>query len=303
MGDVRFSRVYEQVRSAADLPTVLRGLPDLQVVEALAAASREGDPYLANVLATEALNRIRRCSAITQFLREGLVVLDREGRVVLLNPEGERLLGHRHADVLAADFHALVHHQHATTADLSEGELETVPRADCDLMRALRAANRVAVEDHDTFTRSDGTTFLAGFTAGAIEREGETEGLVVVFRDLTTRKGEEERLRMFHAATERAPQAIFWVQEDGHVVYANRNARTWLGYSEKEVTDLTMFDIDVRMDPAEWPAHWRSVKAEGEATLESVHRTRRGEEFPVRVRICHVDERGGEYHCAFVTRV
>lgn len=306
MGDVRFSHVYDRLRSTDDLPTLLRELPDLQVIEALAAASRQAEPYLANVLATEALNRTRRCSAIVEFLREGLVVLDKQGRVVLLNPEGERLLGRRQAEAQGQDFHELVHHQHAHAAASSgsaEDALEPIPREDCDLLRALQTTGKIAVENHDVFVRPGGDTFLAGFTSGVIERDGEAEGLVVVFRDLTERMRAEDRLLMFRAVTERAPQAIFWVEKNGRVAYGNRMARMWLGYDEREITDLKVFDIDVQMEPSGWPAHWQRVKDQGEATLESVHRDRRGQTFPVRMQVCHVEEPGAEYHCAFVTRV
>ena len=64
MGDVRYDEAYERVADAADRGVAVRSLSHAEVIQALAAASRAHDPYLANVLATEALNRYRRLAAV-----------------------------------------------------------------------------------------------------------------------------------------------------------------------------------------------------------------------------------------------
>lgn len=63
MGDRRFDRVYEELEGAPDRSAHLAAMEDEAVIHALASASRRGDPYLANVLATEAVNRQRRAAA------------------------------------------------------------------------------------------------------------------------------------------------------------------------------------------------------------------------------------------------
>ena len=64
MGDARFEEPYERLADASDRASALRRLSHAEVIQALAAASRAQDPYLANVLATEALNRYRRLAAL-----------------------------------------------------------------------------------------------------------------------------------------------------------------------------------------------------------------------------------------------
>lgn len=58
------TRSYERVRA-------IRALTDVEVVGALALASRTGDAYLANVLATEAMNRNARRGALLGALATG----------------------------------------------------------------------------------------------------------------------------------------------------------------------------------------------------------------------------------------
>lgn len=77
MGDQRFARPYEQVRGADDRPAALRHLSDVEVIEALAHASRESDALLANVLAAEATKRMERARAVHENVADGLCSVDR----------------------------------------------------------------------------------------------------------------------------------------------------------------------------------------------------------------------------------
>src|SRR5687767_9622206 len=109
MGDRRFARPYDAVKNAADRVAALRGLSDTEVVEALAHASREADPLLANVLATETTNRMERARAIYENIADGLLSIDAEGHFVSINPAGEKMLGWAHNELLGKDKHETIH--------------------------------------------------------------------------------------------------------------------------------------------------------------------------------------------------
>jgi Kef-type K+ transport system membrane component KefB len=64
MGDDRFEDPLRRVASSPDRRAAIASLRDEELVQALAAASRRGDPLLANVLATAALNRYRKRAAL-----------------------------------------------------------------------------------------------------------------------------------------------------------------------------------------------------------------------------------------------
>lgn len=65
MGDRRFEAAYRTVVEARDGAAAIRSLSDDELVHALAAASRKMDAYLANVLASELLNRQHRRRSLT----------------------------------------------------------------------------------------------------------------------------------------------------------------------------------------------------------------------------------------------
>ena len=64
MGDARFEEPLLHVRHASDRAAAVDDLTYDELILALGAASREGDPYLANVLTTALLNRSRRGGAL-----------------------------------------------------------------------------------------------------------------------------------------------------------------------------------------------------------------------------------------------
>lgn len=103
MGDIRFRASYERIRDAENRIVALRSLSDEDVVEALAGASEGGDTLVANFLATEANNRVRRARRTLDHIWEGVVATDRSGLVTLLNPAAERILGWLSEDAQGRD--------------------------------------------------------------------------------------------------------------------------------------------------------------------------------------------------------
>lgn len=100
MGDKRFDPVYERLRGASDRADLMRTMTDVEVVQALAAASRARDPLLANVLATEAENRMRRAGIAAARAPECIIALDAHGRVTYANEAALALLRCRRRDLV-----------------------------------------------------------------------------------------------------------------------------------------------------------------------------------------------------------
>lgn len=104
MGDRRFDRPYSLVRDATDRASAVQGLTDLEVIHALAAASREHDPLLANVLATEAENRMRRVDTMTWSAPACVLGLDADGRILYVNEEALRVINLRREAIVGHVF-------------------------------------------------------------------------------------------------------------------------------------------------------------------------------------------------------
>ncbi len=98
---------------------------------------------------------------------------------------------------------------------------------------------------------------------------------------------------------EYSSNAIFWISREGKILFANKTAAAKTGYSDSEFLDLTIFDIDPRLEKDAWPVHWEKVKQQKLETIESTHRRKDGSIFPVEVVIHHVEAGQKEFHCSF----
>lgn len=240
MGDARFIPHYERVANAADAAEALRRMQDEEVVMALAAASRHGDPLLANVLATEAQNRMRRSRAALEHLGEGVVSVDREERVTFVNPAAARMLGCAPRDLVGASLHA------------RHGSVGLHPDGRCCVVRAMQSGLSVHCET-ETLRHETRGHFAVAYTAAPLVREGEVEGAVLVFADATERKRAERALRESEARWRSLSEASFeaiLVHDRGRILDANRACADLLGVRREDLLGRDALDFVL---PEYWP--------------------------------------------------
>ncbi|WP_147018626.1 sigma-54 interaction domain-containing protein [Methylorubrum extorquens] len=117
---------------------------------------------------------------------EGIYGVNADGITTFVNPAAERMLGWASADLVGKDMHATVHHTHAGGAHY--------PHHDCPIYAAFRdgAVHQV---DGEVFWRKDGSCFPVEYTSTPIREGGQLLGAVIVFRDVSQRREDEDRLR------------------------------------------------------------------------------------------------------------
>ncbi|HSG05751.1 MAG TPA: PAS domain S-box protein, partial [Nitrospiria bacterium] len=131
-----------------------------------------------------ALARVSRQSElILAHSEEGICGLDEEGNLSFLNPAGARMLGWEPGELIGKPKHEILHH---TRADKTPYPLE-----ECRISAALRDGT-VHHSRGEVFWRKDKTSFPVEYTSSPIREEGKVTGAVVVFRDITKIKKEEE---------------------------------------------------------------------------------------------------------------
>ncbi|MDE3076852.1 MAG: PAS domain S-box protein, partial [Chloroflexota bacterium] len=113
--------------------------------------------------------------------------------VTFVNPAAEGMLGCKQEDLVGGELHPLLHPEERKPAS---------GRWKCPFQEALLSGSAVRVEE-TSFTRMDGTTFAASYSASSIIVEGQKTGMVLAFGDITGRKLAEERIRALNADLER----------------------------------------------------------------------------------------------------
>jgi PAS domain S-box-containing protein len=316
MGDARFTAHYDRVRSAMDHAGELDGMTDDEIVQALGAASRERDPYLANVLTTAVLNRTRRGRAVIENIGEGVCIVDRKGIVTSANPAAGEILGWTMSELQGTYFHAIVHHHRGRYHEQSD---------DCSLGGALTAPAAVARME-DSFSRRDGTRVDVKWTISSIVVDGVPDASVVLFQDIGESKraqsllveqtrvlesaitktlaelAERERVeRRFSAILSALPDAVVMTDASGVITLASDETRRMFGYAREElVGELAAILLPERYRSLGSPGAPLASQTDPSARIELVGRRKDGTEFPLEMTASALDDAGKP---AFLTSI
>jgi PAS domain S-box-containing protein len=125
-------------------------------------------------------------AAVMDTMVEGLYALDDQGRLTFMNSAASKLLGWSEEELLGKSVHDAIHFQHADGSPY--------PEAECELLK-VREQGRPARMTHDAFTRKDGTIFHVSYSAAPLMSGKHVRGVVVVFRDTSLERAEEDRAK------------------------------------------------------------------------------------------------------------
>lgn len=139
--------------------------------------------------AQEAETRLKQqlsfTTAVNRSMAEGVYTVDDEGRLTMMNPAAERMLGWTQEELQGRDMHESIHYRDARG--------QSFPRHQCQLLKVVETGG-VVEEKEEVFVRKDGNDFPVSYASGPI-REGERIlGAVVAFRDITEQKQAGEAL-------------------------------------------------------------------------------------------------------------
>ena len=150
-------------------------------------------------------------SAVMDTMVEGLYALDDQGRVTFMNSAASKLLGWSEHELRGKSMHEAIHFQHADGSPYPEHE--------CELLK-VRTQGLPVRMTHDSFVRRDGTIFPVAYSAAPLMSGTLVRGVVVVFRDTSTERAEEDRAK-------RELDKLAWVgriqdalDHDGFVLYS-----------------------------------------------------------------------------------
>jgi two-component system, cell cycle sensor histidine kinase and response regulator CckA len=105
----------------------------------------------------------------------------------------------------------------------------------------------------------------------------------------------EQMLSMLKKSVDVAPEAVFWLDDQGRFVYVNESAGLSLQYSTEELLRMRLFDVNPASSLDGWADLLSQIRRAGSVRLESVHRRRDGTVFPVEILSTHVVFAGREY--------
>src|SRR6202789_938163 len=168
-----------------------------------------------------------------QSMGDAVIVCNSSGKVTLMNPTAVEVTGWTSEQAKGQPLESVFR-------IINERTRETV---ESPVAKVLRFGNVVGLANHTLLVRRDGTEFPIDDSGAPIrDKNGEIVGIVLVFRDITERKQNEEALRQSNASRLRlaaiidsADDAIVSKDLNGIVSSWNEGASRMFGYSADEM--------------------------------------------------------------------
>ncbi len=113
----------------------------------------------------------------------------------------------------------------------------------------------------------------------------------------------DQTLELAEFTIEHSGDAIIFHDCRGVILNANKAACRHLDYSEKQLTGLTIQDINPDSNKETWQTFWKEIKKSKTLTFEARHRSRGGTVIPVDVTVNYLEFDKQEYAVAFIRDV
>jgi len=123
-------------------------------------------------------------SAILESINEGVIGVDREGRIFFVNTFALNLLGFESAELLGKDHHTSIHYRS------DDGELSV---EDCPIMNAIHKSQRIN-NYRDYFVKKSGELIPVDVTLGQLIYYNDEPKCIIIFRDISEELENERKM-------------------------------------------------------------------------------------------------------------
>lgn len=212
-------------------------------------------------------------STLLSSIQDGVIAANAQGEITFMNGTAEMLTGWKSKAAAGRPLDDIF---------VISGEADEQSAL---VERVLHKKDSIRAADQLLLTE-DGREILVDYSATPIKNDKKAiMGVVLVFRDITGQKRTEELLKRsekkFRDLFDNASDAVFIHDLDGHILEVNKTACERLGYSRKELLQLTPMDIDSPEYAVLVLERIDELKKGDRLFFETAHITKDGRKIPI----------------------
>ena len=119
-------------------------------------------------------------------------------------------------------------------------------------------------------------------------------------KEIADKEAAQETLKFTEFSLSHSGESLFWLRRDQRILYVNEATCRHLGYSQKELLNMSYPDISDGPPPdTDWDTFWEELKRGEQIRFDTRHRRKDSSAVPVEVRASVMEYGGEEFMFAF----
>ena len=221
-----------------------------------------------------------------------VITLNSEACITTFNRCAEELTGYKKAEVIGQNWFDIF---------IPQRDKQTIPRVFEEVLREMADAS----QHENPIVTKNGKERLISWSNNILrDSSGNINGILGIGIDITEHKRAENVLReneeRFRMLFDQAGDAVFVHNIEGRIVEVNEKACSSLGYSRDELMTMSVFDVEVRLEPEALHELWKGIESNETITAIGKQLRKNGSTSPVEIRLGLIRRQGQKLMIAIV---